>query len=109
MWLNPKPNVALECVSTNDQMIQFNVVPPIEMKDCSNANTRKAGKCSFFICKEQADVECKFCQTNLILNIEGCSCDEFDSEYEANFFIRGQTGQSSFNENSKELKNDAFR
>ena len=27
MWLNPKPNVALECVSTNDQMIQSNVVP----------------------------------------------------------------------------------
>ena len=78
------------------------MVPPIEMKDCSNANTRKAGKCSFFICKEQADVECKFCQTNLILNIEGCSCDEFDSEYEANFFIRGQTGQSNFHENVKE-------
>ena len=29
MWLNPKPNVVLQCVSTNDQMIQSNVVPPI--------------------------------------------------------------------------------
>ena len=27
--LNPKPNDALLCVSTNDQMIQSNVVPPI--------------------------------------------------------------------------------
>ena len=29
MWLNPKQNVALLCVSTNDQMINSNVVPPI--------------------------------------------------------------------------------
>ena len=27
MWLNPKPNDALLCVSTNDQMIQSYVVP----------------------------------------------------------------------------------
>ena len=29
IWLIPKRNVALQCVSTNDQMIQSNVVPPI--------------------------------------------------------------------------------
>ena len=29
MWLNPKPNLALLCVSTNNQMIQSNVGPPI--------------------------------------------------------------------------------
>ena len=29
MCLNPKPNVALLCVSTDDQIIQSNVVPPI--------------------------------------------------------------------------------
>ena len=28
MWFNPGPNVTLLCVSTNDQMIQSNVVPP---------------------------------------------------------------------------------
>ena len=28
MWSNPKPDVALECVSTNDQVIRSNVVPP---------------------------------------------------------------------------------
>ena len=28
MWFNPKPNIALLCVSTNDQMIQSNVVTP---------------------------------------------------------------------------------
>ena len=31
MWLNRKSNVALECVSTNDQMIHSNVVPPINL------------------------------------------------------------------------------
>ena len=30
MWSKPKPNVALSCVSTNDQMIQSNAVPPID-------------------------------------------------------------------------------
>ena len=30
MWLNPRPSVTVQCVSTNDQMIQSNVVPPIE-------------------------------------------------------------------------------
>ena len=30
MWLNQKPNVALQCVSTNDQMILSNLVPAIE-------------------------------------------------------------------------------
>ena len=29
MWSNPKPNVEIQCVSTKDQMIQSNVVPPI--------------------------------------------------------------------------------
>ena len=28
MWLNPKPNVALWCVSTNNQITQSNVGPP---------------------------------------------------------------------------------
>ena len=28
MWSNPNPNVKLLCVSTNDQMIHFNVVLP---------------------------------------------------------------------------------
>ena len=30
MWSNPKRNVALLCVSTNDQIMQSNVVPPIQ-------------------------------------------------------------------------------
>ena len=30
MWSNPKVDAALQCVSTNDQMIQSNVVPPIK-------------------------------------------------------------------------------
>ena len=29
MWFNPRPNVTLLCVSTNDKMKQSNVVPPI--------------------------------------------------------------------------------
>ena len=29
MWSNPKPDVALYCVSTNDQMMQSNFIPPI--------------------------------------------------------------------------------
>ena len=71
------------------------------MDDCSNADTRKAGECSFSICKGQAAGGCELCRTNLILNIEGCSCYEFQSEYEADFFIRGNTGQSNFHENFK--------
>ena len=69
------------------------------MDDCFNADTRKVGNCRFSICKEQAAGDCKLCRTNLILNIDGCSCEEFESEYEASFFIRGNTGQS--NENFK--------
>ena len=70
------------------------------MNDCFNADTRKVGNCRFSICKEQATGDCSLCRTNLILNIDGCSCEEFESEYEASFFIRGNTGQS--NENVKE-------
>ena len=33
MESNSKPNVELYCVSTNDQMIQSNVVPPIMAKN----------------------------------------------------------------------------
>ena len=69
----------------------------LEMDDFSNADTRKAGKCIFSICTEPATGDCELCRTNLILNIEGCSCDKFQSEYEAKFFIRGSTGQSIFN------------
>ena len=29
MWWNPKPDATLECLSTNDQLIQSNVLPPI--------------------------------------------------------------------------------
>ena len=65
------------------------------MNDCSNANTHRAGNCTFSICKEQAAGDCEFCRTNLFLNIDGCSCETFQSEYEANFFIRGNTGQSN--------------
>ena len=32
MWSNPKPDVALLCVTTNDQMVQSNVVTPIFKK-----------------------------------------------------------------------------
>ena len=28
MWLNPKPNVELKCVSTNNQIAKSNVGPP---------------------------------------------------------------------------------
>ena len=80
------------------------------MDDCSNADTRKAGECSFSICKGQAAGGCELCRTNLILNIEGCSCYEFQSEYEADFFIRGNTGQSNFHENfKKKMKNNPLQ
>ena len=73
------------------------------MDDCSNAETRKAGNCTFSICKEQAAGDCEFCRTNLFLNIDGCSCDTFQSEFEANFFIRGNTGQSNFEDNCQKI------
>ena len=40
MWSNPKPDVALLCVTTNDQMVQSNVVPHIFKK--YNATVKNA-------------------------------------------------------------------
>ena len=37
MWFYPKPNVALQCVSTDDQMIQSNVFPHYMLGDEINA------------------------------------------------------------------------
>ena len=33
MWFNPKPNFTLQCVSTNEQMIQSNAVPPMKWEN----------------------------------------------------------------------------
>ena len=71
------------------------------MDDCFNADIRKVGNCTFSICKEKAAGDCTLCQTHLNLNIDGCSCEKFQSEYEAAFFIRGNTGQSKFDNNCK--------
>ena len=71
------------------------------MNDCLNAEIRKVGNCTFSICKEQAAGDCELCRTRLILNIDGCSCEKFQSEYEAAFFIRGNTGQSKLENNCK--------
>ena len=38
MWLNPEPNVAILCVSTNDQRIQSNVWRPINYRVWSSLN-----------------------------------------------------------------------
>ena len=67
------------------------------MVECSEENDafQKVGDCKFCIqWKEQAAGDCEFCQINLLLNIDGCSCNDFQSEYKTEFFIRGNTGKS---------------
>ena len=39
MWLNSKPNVALLCVQTHDQMVQSNVLPRIPVGCAISGNS----------------------------------------------------------------------
>ena len=72
------------------------------MDDCNDENGYQnvGDTCKFCISREKVGPEnCQECKINLKLSIRGCGCEQFKSDYNAKFFIRGNTGQSNLTYN----------